>query len=122
MGRRKEGRWWPSIATKRLARNKQHSTPDCHLLTLSSIPPFFSLMPLDEMEIEAFLQSLDLAVLIPIFKEQQIDMTALREMGVEEMKELNLPMGPRLKLQKQLEIMKSGGVTLLVFLRMYFIV
>ena len=64
----------------------------------------------DEMEIEAFLQSLDLANLIPLFKEQQIDMVALREIGIEEMKELGIPMGPRLKLTKQLEILKNGGV------------
>ncbi|KAG6585853.1 hypothetical protein SDJN03_18586, partial [Cucurbita argyrosperma subsp. sororia] len=55
--------------------------------------------PGDELQsIDGFLQSLGLGKFSILFKAEEVDMTALKQMGENDLKELGIPMGPRKKI------------------------
>ncbi|XP_022999334.1 uncharacterized protein LOC111493741 isoform X1 [Cucurbita maxima] len=58
-----------------------------------------TLYPGDELQsIDGLLQSLGLGKYSILFKAEEVDMTALKQMGENDLKELGIPMGPRKKI------------------------
>lgn len=71
---------------------------------MSQLPPVGSIMPkssylVDEQQtVDGLLHSLGLGKYVVIFKAEEVDMTALKQMGENDLKELGIPMGPRKKI------------------------
>lgn len=71
---------------------------------MSQLPPLGSIMPkssylVDEQQtVDGLLHSLGLGKYVVIFKAEEVDMTALKQMGENDLKELGIPMGPRKKI------------------------
>lgn len=71
---------------------------------LSQLPPLSSIVQkssyvADEQQtVDGLLQTLGLGKYAIIFKAEEIDMTALKQMGENDLKELGIPMGPRKKI------------------------
>ncbi len=58
--------------------------------------------------IAAWLNSLKLETLIDVFEQQQIDLEAAQELSEADLRELDIPMGPRKKLLRAIEALKSA--------------
>ena len=58
--------------------------------------------------IAAWLNSLKLETLIDVFEQQQIDLEAAQELSEADLRELDIPMGPRKKLLRAIEAFKSA--------------
>ncbi|XP_076936498.1 uncharacterized protein LOC143603634 [Bidens hawaiensis] len=56
----------------------------------------------DYHTVEGFLHSLGLDKYLISFKVEEVDMTSLSQMGEQDLKEMNLPMGPRKKILQAL--------------------
>ncbi|XP_068326877.1 uncharacterized protein [Pyrus communis] len=71
---------------------------------LSQIPPLSSIVQKssyagdEQQTVDGLLHTLGLGKYAIIFKAEEIDMTALKQMGENDLKELGIPMGPRKKL------------------------
>ncbi|MGI9364668.1 MAG: SAM domain-containing protein, partial [Rhizobiaceae bacterium] len=57
-----------------------------------------------------WLNSLKLGTLIDVFEDQQIDLEAARELSEADLKELDIPMGPRKKLLRAIDTLKSADL------------
>ncbi|XP_076937628.1 uncharacterized protein LOC143605368 [Bidens hawaiensis] len=64
------------------------------------VPP--NLYPVDYHTVEGFLHSLGLDKYLISFKVEEVDMTSLSQMGEQDLKEMNIPMGPRKKILQAL--------------------
>ena len=60
--------------------------------------------------IAAWLNSLKLSTLIGVFKQQEIDLDAAQDLSEADLRELDIPMGPRKKLLRAIETLKSAEV------------
>ena len=60
------------------------------------------------MDIAAWLRSLGLERYEPVFRDNEIDAAVLPELTDEHLKELGLPLGPRLKLLKAIAALRAG--------------
>ncbi|PQQ05990.1 uncharacterized protein Pyn_01119 [Prunus yedoensis var. nudiflora] len=71
---------------------------------LSQLPPLSSIVQKssyvgdEQQTVDGLLQTLGLGKYAIIFKAEEIDMTALKQMGENDLKELGIPMGPRKKI------------------------
>ncbi|XP_076883053.1 uncharacterized protein LOC143531695 [Bidens hawaiensis] len=63
--------------------------------------------PAEPITVEGFLRSLGLEKYLILFKVEEVDMSALSQMGDRDLKELGIPMGPRKKIL--LAVLARGG-------------
>ncbi|KAK9021700.1 hypothetical protein V6N11_011675 [Hibiscus sabdariffa] len=70
----------------------------CPIPPPSSIVPKPSYTGVEQQTVEGLLHSLGLGKYAIIFKAEEVDMTALKQMGENDLKELGIPMGPRKKI------------------------
>ncbi|XP_076890449.1 uncharacterized protein LOC143541524 [Bidens hawaiensis] len=63
--------------------------------------------PVEPITVEGFLRSLGLEKYLISFKVEEVDMSALSQMGDRDLKELGIPMGPRKKIL--LALLARGG-------------
>jgi hypothetical protein len=64
----------------------------------TSIVQKSSYMGDEQQTVDGLLQSLGLGKYVILFKAEEVDMTALKQMGEHDLKELGIPMGPRKKI------------------------
>ncbi|GMJ09718.1 hypothetical protein HRI_004641000 [Hibiscus trionum] len=70
----------------------------CPIPPLSSIVQKPSFVGVEQQTVEGLLHSLGLGKYAITFKAEEVDMTALKHMGENDLKELGIPMGPRKKI------------------------
>ncbi|XP_065860962.1 uncharacterized protein [Euphorbia lathyris] len=82
----------PSVSTKPVAPLLSQLPPSSGIIQKNSY------VGEEQQTVEGLLHSLGLAKYVILFKAEEVDMTALKQMGEHDLKELGIPMGPRKKI------------------------